>query len=65
MARPARQPNPAPASQPYDPDAPNSSGTRRSLFPPLWQRFKDQLADPSAVPPPSGAHVTLSDLEKL
>ncbi len=43
------------------------TGTRRSLFPPLWQRFKDQMEDPSggALPEESGANVTLDDLAKL
>ncbi|KAG1670838.1 hypothetical protein FOA52_003429 [Chlamydomonas sp. UWO 241] len=62
---PAQPSKGVPASAPYDADAPASAGTRRSLFPPLWQRFKDQVEDSSALPQPSGAHVTLDDLEKL
>ena len=43
----------------------SSSGTRRSLFPPLWGRLKSQLEDPSALPQQTGANVTLDDLAKL
>ncbi len=56
---------PPAAPSAYDPQASSSQGTRRSLFPPLWQRFKEQLEDPTALPQPTGANVTLEDLEKL
>ncbi|GAX74414.1 hypothetical protein CEUSTIGMA_g1862.t1 [Chlamydomonas eustigma] len=46
-------------------EAQTSSGTRRSLFPPVWKRFRDQLNDPEDLPDKTGAHVTLDDLAKL
>jgi hypothetical protein len=46
-------------------EAQTSSGTRRSLFPPLWKRFRDQLKNPGDLPDKTGAHVTLDDLAKL